>query len=94
MKEFPANHQSFWCNNISTLTIFKQNQRNICSSCWIVFQALNYSRNIKFIPFKINNTVVLLMTTTNMTRCYTPLIITTATFTILHSKGAYGFAFM
>ena len=77
-----------------TLTILEQNQGNVSRSIRIVFQTFNNSWNINFIPFKINDTVVLLMTTTDMTCCYTPLIISTATFTIFTQQRCKWFAFM
>jgi hypothetical protein len=69
--------QALGCNDVSPLTIRVQNQRDMRGTIRIMLDSLNATINTIFITFKIDNAVMLLVTTTYMTRGDTARIIAT-----------------
>ena len=76
------------CNNVTTLTVHVLQQGDVRATVWIVFQTLNNSWNAVFVALEIDNTVVLLVTTTNVTGSDTASIVTTTGLVFFSSRGA------
>ena len=69
--------QTLGRDDVTTLTIRVQNQRNMRSPVRIVLNALNATADSIFITLEVNYAIVLFMTTTTMTRSYTTGVIST-----------------
>ena len=55
-------------DDVAALTIGVEQQCNVCGPVGVVFNALDLGRDAIFIALKVDLAIVLLMTTTNMTR--------------------------
>src|ERR1035437_6436599 len=82
------------CNDVATLTINIQQQRDIGATVWIVFQTLNRARNTILAALEIDQTVMLLVTTAHMTGSDMTVIVTTGRFGLLFQQSRNWLTFM
>ena len=61
---------------VALLAVLVQQQRNMRTAIWVVFQSFDLTGYTSLIPLKINGTIMLFMPTTTMTSCYATFIVT------------------
>src|SRR5690606_14270606 len=89
-----ANRHTFGRNNVATRTIRVQQQSDICSAVWIVFNTLNFGWNAILVALEIDNAIVLLVTTTDMTGGNVTVVVTTGAFRFLFEQARKRTAFV
>ncbi len=77
-----TNRQAFRCDDVPTFAIQIFDQNEIGGPIRIVFQTLDDTRDSDFIPFEIDNPVLLLVTTANMS-CGNPTLVISSTVLVL-----------
>jgi len=79
---------TFRGDNVATLTVSVHQQSDVRGAVWIIFQTLNGSRDIQLVATEINNTVMLLMTATNVTSRNATIGVTTTGFAFLFDQSS------
>ncbi len=85
-----ASFQAFRGQDVTAFTVFVQNQRDVRGTVRIVLKTFNNCRDTVFVAFEVNNTVSLLVATTDMTSGDTAIVVTTTGFAVFFSNGAKG----
>ncbi len=85
-----ASFQAFRGQDVTALAVFVQNQRDVRGAVRIVLKTFNNCRDTIFVAFEVNNTVSLLVATTDMTGGDTAIVVTTTGFAVFSSNGAKG----
>ncbi|EHW59249.1 hypothetical protein ECDEC10A_4479 [Escherichia coli DEC10A] len=85
-----ASFQAFRGQDVTAFTVFVQNQRDVRGTVRIVLKTFNNCRDTVFVAFEVNNTVSLLVATTDMTSGDTAIVVTTTGFAVFSSNGAKG----
>jgi hypothetical protein len=87
-----TNRQAFRCDHVPTFAIQVFDQDKISGPIRIVFQALDDTRNPGFIPFEIDNPVLLLVTTASMPLGNPTLVISSTILVLFLDQPAIGLA--
>jgi hypothetical protein len=87
---FRTGCKSFWCENVSLLTIRVLNQRNSAASVRIVLNVSNRTNNAVFVSLKVNLSIKALMPTPTMPCGDLTLIVATTLFLIAGSQLLLG----
>ncbi len=77
-----ASFQAFRGQDVTALAVFVQNQRDVRGAVRIVLKTFNNCRDTIFVAFEVNNTVSLLVATTDMTGGDTAIVVTTTGFAV------------
>ncbi|OQV66841.1 hypothetical protein AK51_34095 [Serratia nematodiphila DZ0503SBS1] len=72
--------QAFRRQDVTAFAVFVQNQRDVRGTVRIVLQTLNHSRDTVFVALEVNQTIMLLVATTDMTGGDTAIVVTTTAF--------------
>ena len=72
-----ASLYTLWRYDIATLTIGEQQQRDVCGAVGVILKALHLGGNRILVTLEINNAIVLLVATANVTRGDAPIVVTT-----------------
>src|SRR5690606_22822856 len=75
---FLSNLKTVWSNDIALLSICINNQRNKCRSVWIVLNGIDCSLHSCFGPFKVDDTILFFMTTTQIAHGHFSLTVSTS----------------
>ena len=84
--------QAFRRQDITTFAVFVQNQRDVRGTVRIIFQTLNNSRNTIFVAFEVNQTIMLFMTTTDVTSGDAAIVVTATGFAQFFKQRGIRFA--
>ncbi len=85
-----ASFQAFRGQDVTAFTVFVQNQRDVRGTVSGSYsRTFNNCRDTVFVAFEVNNTVSLLVATTDMTSGDTAIVVTTTGFAVF-SNGAKG----
>ncbi len=83
-----ASFQAFRGEDVTAFAIFVQNQRDVRGTVRIVLKTLNNCWDTVFVAFEVNNTISLLVATTDVTSGDTAIVVTTTGFAVFSSNGA------
>lgn len=82
-----ASFQAFRGEDVTAFTVFVQNQRDVRGTVRIVLKTFNNCRDTVFVAFEVNNTVSLLVATTDMTSGDTAIVVTTTGFAVFQQRS-------
>lgn len=86
--ELVASFQAFRGGDVTAFTVFVQNQRDVRGAVRIVLKTFNNCRDTVFVAFEVNNTISLLVTTTDVTSGDAAIVVTTTGFAVFSTSGA------
>ena len=90
-----ASTHAFRGNDVATLTVRVQHQSDVGGTVWIVFNTLNSGWNAIFVvATEIDQAIMLLVATTDMTGGDTTIVVTTASLRLLLKQRSVRSAFM
>lgn len=81
-------------DDVATLAVCILQQSDVCSAVRIVFDAFNDGRDAILVATEVDQTVVLLVTTTDMTGGDTTVVVTAARLGFLFQQRCVGSAFV
>ena len=87
-----TNRQAFRCDDVPTFAIQVFDQEEVGGPIRIVFQTLDDTRDSDFIPFEIDNPVLLFVTTASMSFGNPTLVISSAVLVLFLDQSALGLA--
>ena len=86
---------AFWGDDVTAFAVCVQHKSNVSSTVWIVFDTLNSGRNAIFVvATEVDHTVMLLMTTTDVTRGNAAIVVTTTRLRFFLEQRCVRSAFM
>ncbi len=89
-----ASSDTFRCDDVATLAIGILQQRNVSSTVRVIFDTLDDGRNAILVAAKIDQTIVLLMTTTDVTSGDATVVVTATGFRLLLDQRCVRSAFV
>ncbi|MNM78100.1 hypothetical protein D3C81_899870 [compost metagenome] len=89
-----ASSNAFRGDDVATFAVGIFQQSDVSGAVRIVFHALNDGRDAILVATEIDHTIVLLVTTTDMTGGDTAVVVTTARLGFLFEQGCVGSAFV
>ncbi|SAD87560.1 Uncharacterised protein [Enterobacter cloacae] len=87
-----ASFQAFRGQDVTAFAIFVQNQRDVRGTVRIVLKTLNNCWDTVFVAFEVNNTISLLVATTDVTSGDTAIVVTTTGFAVFFQQRSKRFA--
>ena len=88
--QYIASLNTLGCDNVAALAVCVHHQCDVRGTVRVVLQALYCRRDIVLVPLEIDNAVVLLVSTTNVSGGYPAVIVTATGFALLLQQGLVG----